>query len=347
MPLKKTFLLFIFIKNNVIIKMKYRGGFYVLNEVVKYHNDLNTVPMRNWNAEEMNFFFSILSKVRDKGTDILEFHTDELKELSRFSDNHQQRWIDTMENVATKLSQLTYIERTSEKISVMTLFSQFDIYSKQRKVIISVSSNFDYIVNRISANFTTYELEEFTAIRSTYAKTMYRLLKQWRTIGKKEFNIQDFKRLLNTPDYYTPSHIDKNILKPVMKELPIYFKNLKVKKIKKNTRGNPVTGYLFTWTPEVTESWVENKYDEQPQNNTPTFDDKFTEWLIRYDVVSSNDQELVEQFKLEVYPLYQQIADRSTLDNVAKHISYVAHKKYTHPVGYFKKAAKEYLDRFI
>lgn len=30
------------------------------NEVVKYHNDLNTVPMRNWTAEEMDFFFSIL-----------------------------------------------------------------------------------------------------------------------------------------------------------------------------------------------------------------------------------------------------------------------------------------------
>ena len=27
------------------------------SEVVKYHNDLNTVIMRTWTAEEMNFFF--------------------------------------------------------------------------------------------------------------------------------------------------------------------------------------------------------------------------------------------------------------------------------------------------
>ena len=27
------------------------------NEVVKHHNDLNTVIMRKWTAEEMNFFF--------------------------------------------------------------------------------------------------------------------------------------------------------------------------------------------------------------------------------------------------------------------------------------------------
>ena len=28
-----------------------------MKEVVKYHNDLNTVQMRKWTAEEMNFFF--------------------------------------------------------------------------------------------------------------------------------------------------------------------------------------------------------------------------------------------------------------------------------------------------
>lgn len=239
------------------------------NEVVKYHNDLNTVPMRNWTAEEMDFFFSILAKVRDKGTDTFEFDTDELKKLSRFADKHQQRWEDTMENVANKLAQLTYIERTTEKISVMTLFSQFDIYPKDRKIAVRVSSNFDYIVNRISANFTTYELAEFTQIRSTYAKTVYRLLKQWRTIGKKEFTIDDFKRLLDTPEYYRPSHIDKNILNPVMRELPVFFENLKVKKVKANTRGTPVTGYIFTWKPEKTGKWVDSKYQKRKTEELP------------------------------------------------------------------------------
>ena len=134
-----------------------------------------------------------------------------------------------MTNTADKISQLTYIERTTEKISVMTLFSRFDIFPKERKVIVQVSPNFDYMVNRISANFTSYELHEFTQIRSTYAKSVYRLLKQWRTIGKKEFDINEFKRLLDTPEYYGPSEIDKNILKPVSRELTQYFKNLKVK----------------------------------------------------------------------------------------------------------------------
>ena len=200
------------------------------NEVVKYHNDLNTVQMRKWTTEEMNFFFSIIAKVRDEGTQEIEFNTDEIQLIANFDKRNPKRWVDTMTNTADKISQLTYIERTTEKISVMTLFSRFDIFPKERKVIVQVSPNFDYMVNRISANFTSYELHEFTQIRSTYAKSVYRLLKQWRTIGKKEFHISEFKRLLDTPEYYGPSEIDKNILKPVYRELTQYFKNLKVKK---------------------------------------------------------------------------------------------------------------------
>ena len=39
-----------------------------MGEVVKHHNDLNTIPMRNWDKAEMNFFFSIIAKLRDEGT---------------------------------------------------------------------------------------------------------------------------------------------------------------------------------------------------------------------------------------------------------------------------------------
>ncbi|MDU1429076.1 MAG: RepB family plasmid replication initiator protein, partial [Enterococcus faecalis] len=43
------------------------------NEVVKYHNDLNTVVMRTWTSEEMNFFFAILTKAKEQGLKKLVF----------------------------------------------------------------------------------------------------------------------------------------------------------------------------------------------------------------------------------------------------------------------------------
>lgn len=235
------------------------------NEVVKYHNDLNTIPMRNWTAEEMNFFFSIISKMRDKGTKIVEISGGELKRLANYSDWNLPRFIKIMENLGDHIAAVRYYERTSHSFKIMNLFSTFEVnWSDDMSVLsakVGVTENFSYIINQLDAEFTGYELKEFTSIRSTYAKTIYRLLKQWKTKGKREFNMDEFKRLLDTPDYYTPSHIDKNVLKPVLRELPAFFKNLKVKKVKANTRGNPVTGYIFTWKPEKTGKWVEDKYD--------------------------------------------------------------------------------------
>src|SRR5699024_7490329 len=152
--------------------------------------------------------------------------------------------------------------KTYYKIRAMTLFNWFEVDLKDKTVEIELSNNFEYILNRLSANFTTYELAEFTAIRSTYAKTMYRLLKQWRTIGKKEFKIEEFKIILDMPKYYGPSEIDKDIIIITLIQLIQLFKNLKVKKIKINTLGDSVTGYLFTWQPDYSEPWLEKKYEE-------------------------------------------------------------------------------------
>lgn len=235
-----------------------------MNEVVKYHNDLNTVVMRGRSAEEMNFFFAIISKIRDKGTETVEFNTNELKELTKFADEHKQRWEDTMLSAADKIIKLNYVERTTKKISIMVLFSRFDVYPETKKIVVEITKNFEYIVNQLTGNFTTYELEEFTQIRSTYAKTMYRILKQWRTVGEKEFKIQEFKRLMDTPEYYKPSQINKNVLTPIRKELPQYFKDLKIKVIKANTQGTPVIAYKFTWQAEQTSNWIQNKYPKKP-----------------------------------------------------------------------------------
>lgn len=245
------------------------------NEIVKHHNDLNTVIMRKWTAEEMNFFFAIIAKVRDEGTRLMRFDTDELKNLAS-KDFHLERWSQTMKSVADKVVDLKYYERTEHSYAVMNLFSYFRVDEKERIVEVEVSSKFEYVVNKLEAQFTQYELAEFTNIRSTYAKTAYRLFKQWRTKGKREFMIAEFRTLLDMPDYYKPSEIDRLVLKPILSQLSPYFQNLKVKKIKSNKRGNPVLGYEFTWNPETSESYVPNKFNkpkhkQKRQSNVPSW----------------------------------------------------------------------------
>ena len=234
------------------------------NEVVKHHNDLNTVIMRKWTAEEMNFFFAIITKARDKGTSDLIFDKHQLAELANYSIEHNKRFYDTMDSLANNISQLRY--KTKNSIEYMPLFTRFkvewedDLSDMQAQV--SVSPLFEYILNKLSANFTQYELQEFTSIRSTYAKTAYRLLKQWRTVGRKEFKIDEFKLLLDMPSSYKSSEIDRAVITPILKQLSPYFEDLKVKKIKSKKRGNPVLGYEFTWKKEVTGTYDPDKFNK-------------------------------------------------------------------------------------
>lgn len=253
-----------------------------MNEVVKYHNDLNTVPMRKWSREEMNFFFAIIAKLRDEGTREVEFDKYSLAELASYTITHNERFEDTMEKLVKNISQIHYIERTKNSLELMNLFSRFRVDwtddLSEMSVKVKVTEEFEYVVNQLNVEFTTYELEEFTQIKSTYAKTMYRLLKQWRTIGKKEYSIADFKRLLDTPDYYGPSEIDKNVIKPVLRELPQFFKGLKVKKIKSNKRGTPVIAYEFSFQKEKVDKWVDGKFDKKNPSKKATRKEKLPEW---------------------------------------------------------------------
>lgn len=247
----------------------------MINDVVKYHNDLNTVVMRKWTSEEMNLFFSIISKSRDEGTKLMKFNADELRDIAS-KDLHLDRWSQTMRSVADKVVDLKYYERTKHSYSVMNLFSYFSVDERNRTIEVEVSSKFEYIINKLEVQFTKYELKEFTSIRSTYAKTAYRLLKQWRTVGHKEFSIDEFKLLLDMPASYKSSEIDRAVIKPILNQLSPYFEGLKVKKIKSNKRGNPVLGYEFIWNPEMTESYVPNKFNkpkhkQKSKSNVPSW----------------------------------------------------------------------------
>lgn len=294
------------------------------NEIVKHHNDLNTVIMRKWTAEEMNFFFAIITKVRDEGTRLMKFDTDELRFLAS-KDFHLDRWSQTMKSVADKVVDLKYYERTEHSYAVMNLFSYFRVDEKECIVEVEVSSKFEYVINKLEAQFTQYELQEFTTIRSTYAKTAYRLLKQWRTVGRKEFKIDEFKLLLDMPSSYKSSEIDRAVITPILKQLSPYFEDLKVKKIKSKKRGNPVLAYEFTWKKEVTGTYEQGKFDKpksEPKKASKSKSSKKTnvpKWSNSdYKNETSEDKKLVMEEYKQVRVAILNTTDEDELERLNK-----------------------------
>ena len=243
-----------------------------MKKLTRYHNELNTVPMRTWTPEEQNFFFAIITQVRDEGSRVVRFSKSDLLELADYTQEHNKRLHTTIRELKKKVNTISYTEYTKDpgtgfnKEETFYLFDRFsfewsDDYSYVAAEV-QVSEHFQYVVNKLEANFTQFELKQFTGIRSTYAKEMFKKLKQWRTIGKKEYQVDEFREMLQIPKSYRAKDVTKVVLTPIQEELSTYFPGLTITPVKARTKGNPITAYTFTWQAEATGTWTEGKYDK-------------------------------------------------------------------------------------
>ena len=206
-------------------------------DLVVYKNEFNTVPLRNFNSVEMDLLMAIMSQMRDRGESRITFSFEDLKALSKYNkENAIQAFIDDLKSTYNKLIRLNVSFEDSHKFVSFVFFTKYEIDKDNQEILIQVNEEFAPLINQMTGSFTRFELEQFTQLKSSYSKTMYRLLKQFRLTGFAKFPIDEFRRLLDIPVSYKMCEIDRRVLKPICNELSEFFENLTVKKIKKKRR---------------------------------------------------------------------------------------------------------------
>lgn len=224
------------------------------NEIVKYDSELNTIPLRKFTPVEMNLFFSIISRMRDKNDDVVVFPFHELKDLSNYKMTATKVFVKDLESTYDKLMELKFSSRSASGLSVekFRMFTRFKINgdSDEPFVEIQVHDMALPLLNNLE-QWVRYSLSEFRDLSSGYSKTMFRLLKQFRTTGYAYFSKEDFNELLDIPKSYKQGDIDRTILKPIKEELTPLFRGLTIKKKYGRGRGKPVIGYQFSFKAEA------------------------------------------------------------------------------------------------
>lgn len=126
------------------------------------------------------------------------------------------------------------------KGSAEVSYVDIQIYPKALKLLNNLES------------WVRYALAEFRDLKSSYAKTMFRLLKQFRTTGYAYFSKSDFFELLDIPQSYwnKPANVESRVIQPIKEELTPLFRGLTIRKKYGKGRGKPVIGYSFTWKSE-------------------------------------------------------------------------------------------------
>ncbi|HEG0494206.1 TPA: replication initiation protein [Campylobacter jejuni] len=247
-----------------------------MSEIVKYNNDFNLLPMPELKAIQMDMFMAIISLTKDKkeNTPFLKkfFNPDKRKiiipqkkfiELCRLNDSKMdyKEIFFAIDDCLKKLCNfLISYQKDERTIYNFVCFEEASIIADE--VHITLQSRFyDMIINK-KFGFTAFELAEFAELSGKYTKTLYRLLKQFRTTGKARFEWEEFCRIMKIPENYRQIDIDQRILKPAIKELSkernlfdqirVPFKNLAYEKEKTagRGRGGKVSGISFTFKPE-------------------------------------------------------------------------------------------------
>jgi len=223
------------------------------NEIVKYHHELNTIPLRKFSPVEMNLFFSIVSRMREKGEESVRFSFDQLKDLSDYKATANKRFVDDLKSTYEKILSLRFGRRSESGLTVemFVMFTRFKINGDADEPYVEIQIFEDALplLNGLD-EWVRYSLQQFNELQSSYSKTMFRLLKQFRTTGYTYFTKEDFNELLDIPKSYRESDLNKKVLKPIKEELTPLFRGLVIKKKYGKGRGKPVVGYQFSFKPE-------------------------------------------------------------------------------------------------
>ncbi|ERT69883.1 hypothetical protein HMPREF0202_00193, partial [Cetobacterium somerae ATCC BAA-474] len=214
-------------------------------EIIKYHNDMNKVSFAGFKEKELDLFFSICQKMKDKGTNEIVFSFSDLRKLSQYSNRSIERFYSDLDRVYKKMLELNLKYEDEKEIRRFVLFSRYIIKKDEQIIIIKASEDFEYILNKLIGTFTKFDLVDFVSLKSVYSKNMFKLLKQWESKKNVKYEVQILREILGVPSKYTTSNFNDRVLKPIMDELPKYFNDLCLEKLK---TGKKVTHLKFTWS---------------------------------------------------------------------------------------------------
>lgn len=281
-----------------------------MDNMVKYHNDLNKLKFYLFGELEQNILMGVFLNARFHNTKEFILNADDIAKFLPQRNPSKQEIFNRVMSLRENLFKIDYtheikLDNGLIELSFYNIFSVFTlVFTTENREFeylkIKISDDFSYLIHNLTKFMTQFELEEFLFLNGKYAKALYIHLKQFRTTGIWRVKWDDFKEILGIPSSYKMCDIDKQILKPCVEQLssPLnlfelhenktkkatrtLFKNLKYTKIKGKGRGRggAVTKIEFT-------------FDKQTAQGEPIAD------FMGQEIAPSHAKEYKEPQKLE------------------------------------------------
>lgn len=226
---------------------------------LKHHKDFHGIQFQDFNVKERNLVFALCYKLMNQESNLLEFDVKEIARISNYTPTKAGDNIyKSLEETYKRIKNASIVVKKENGVKHFVLFTVFETFEDKGLVKIRVNDEYRYLLNQVAKPFTIQDVLEYTSLGSGYSQLMYSFLKEWEKSKNIEFKIDKFRELLGIPKGYRISEIDKFVLAPIFRELPEFFPNLKLEKIK---TGRSVTSLKFTWSGKVEKIASQKKDD--------------------------------------------------------------------------------------
>ncbi len=301
------------------------------NAYTTYHNNANKVNLGKLSEREANLLFAIFQKLKDQGNTLIRFEPQDLKRMLNI-DISNERLSEVVIKLWDSIKTADFWKISETETSIIQenymLFSRCKIElnkpSKDLKYLeIQLNDNYQYLLNNLGmGQYTSFNLLEFQKIRGKYAKTLYRLLKQYKSTGILSVEWTQFRELLDIPKDYEMPNIDQKVLTPSLKELrKIYpFEHLSYKKERKSHDKRKVThiDFYFEQLPQG-----ETKKQKQKDKQRAKRDIKLVAWDIKRQGMLKRSKETLEVREIDLKSLIGSLFENPNgvilkIENIAK-----------------------------
>lgn len=313
------------------------------NNFVQKTNSLIQAKLK-MGAVEQKLFATLVSMVTPQDEDFREyvFKTTDLAELMDISDGGS--YIQSVHKSAHKLMGNIITFDTPETVMTVSLLSSVETPKGKGFVKMTFHPFLKPYLLQIKGDetpYTKYRLENVLKLKGMYSIRLYELLKQYQKMRRREFKLDEFKKVMGIEgkkSYNSMPNFELRIIKPAIAEInehtDIYVTYSKVKE------GVPIVGIRFEIEPKHgTENRIEQDIRFYKKNGDLRYAeiDEIRE-ITGIEPKYISDLQLMECYEIAVAKTYHPTIDINVYDYMKLNYEYTISKAKKGLYAYYKKS---------
>lgn len=163
------------------------------NKLIYQHNVI-TSGRYDYSAVMLDILFMVLSSL-EVGKLEYNIHVQDIEEITGRKWNLKQLR-EATESIGSRMFEI----ETKEKITQLWLFSSVDYLIGTGSFNVEINQKAIPYFFELKNNFTSLQLKSVLNCSSKYAKRLYGIACQWRSVGSKRFEIVELKKMLGLID---------------------------------------------------------------------------------------------------------------------------------------------------